>query len=304
MKAFMDDLLITGKQVDVMDHIENIILRHSKRGMQKLRPYLDAQYCRIAAQEIMAWKRGIVFLTTGFYVAGFPETDGPAGTVVVAEVLSKMGFKPIIVTESAYAKLFEIRGFEVVPIEVGDETAYCRQLIMRYHPVGMISIERCGINNKNDYQNMRGISIREHNAPADILFSIASEYSIKTVAVGDGGNEIGMGVVADIIEKELSLIPCKVPVDFLVIASVSNWGAYGIAAYLSIMVGQLLMPEYSWIASYIEETVAIGSVDGVTHEQVPHVDGFDESVEQEIVEALINEVQLNISAGTNKKASV
>ncbi len=154
----------------------------------------------------------------------------------------------------------------------------------------MISVERCGLNAEDDYANMRGISIREHNASTDTLFRLAAEYDIRTVGVGDGGNEIGMGNLSDVIQKELSLVPCVVKVDHLVIASVSNWGAYGLAAYLSILAGRHLMPSYAWAADYLKETVAIGSVDGITHERVTHVDGFDESVEQEILDALGDQI--------------
>ena len=269
-----------------MEHIEDIILRHSQRGMTKLRPHMKADYCRQAAEEIYSWKRGVVFLTTGFYVAGYPETDGPTGTAMLASVLRDMGFRPVIVTEPENAELFRIRDFEVAAAEVGVDVDFFRQMIFEYHPVGMISVERCGLNAENDYANMRGVSIREHNAPTDILFQIAHEYDIRTVGVGDGGNEIGMGNVADIIKQELSLVPCIVKVDYLVIASVSNWGAYGLAAYLSIMEGKHLMPAYAWAADYMKETVEIGSVDGITHERVTHVDGFEESVEQEIIGAL------------------
>ena len=269
-----------------MEHIEDIILRHSQRGMQKLRPHLPEDYCRQAAKEIASWKRGVVFLTTGFYVAGYPETDGPTGTAMLASVLRDMGFQPVIVTEPENAELFTIRDFEVATAEVGVDVDFFRQMIFEYPPVGMISVERCGLNAQDDYANMRGISIREHNAPTDILFQIAHEYDIRTVGVGDGGNEIGMGNFAKVIEKELSLVPCIVKVDYPVIASVSNWGAYGLAAYLSILEGKHLMPAYAWAADYMKETVEIGSVDGITHERVTHVDGFAESVEQEIIDAL------------------
>ena len=278
-----------------MEHIEDIILRHSQRGMTKLRPHMEADYCRQAAEEICSWKRGVVFLTTGFYVAGYPETDGPTGTAVLASVLRDMGFRPVIVTEPENAELFRIRDFEVAAAEVGVDVDFFRQMIFEYHPVGMISVERCGLNAQNDYANMRGISISEHNAPTDTLFQIAHEYDIRTVGVGDGGNEIGMGNVADIIEKELSLVPCIVKVDYLVIASVSNWGAYGLAAYLSIMEGKHLMPSYAWAAKYMEETVEIGSVDGITHERVTHVDGFEESVEQEIIDALGGKIDAELT---------
>lgn len=273
-----------------MERIEDIILRHSQRGMTKLRPHMEADYCRLAAKEIHSWKRGVIFLTTGFYVAGYPETDGPTGTAVLASVLRDMGFQPIIVTEPENAELFTIRDFEVIEAKVGVEADFFRQMILEWQPVGMISVERCGLNAQDDYANMRGVSIREHNAATDVLFQLAPEYGIHTVGVGDGGNEIGMGNVADVIEKELSLVPCVVKVDHLVIASVSNWGAYGLAAYLSILEGKHLMPSYAWAATYMKKTVEIGSVDGITHERVTHVDGFDESVEQEILDALADKI--------------
>ena len=273
-----------------MESIENIILRHSKRGMLKLKEHMDESYCELAAREIMSWEPGVIFLTTGFYVAGYPETDGPAGTVVLAKALKKLGWEPVIVTDSAYAVLFTIRNIAVVPVDVDFTRDDFRNIITRYRPVGMISVERCGINVRDDYENMRGESIREHNSPIDLLFELAPEYSIRTVAVGDGGNEIGMGCMADVIQKELSLVPCRVTVDRLVIASVSNWGAYGITAYLSILSGLPLLMSFSDIYSYISQTVEIGSVDGVTHERVPHVDGFGEDIEKEIVDALHAEV--------------
>ena len=278
-----------------MESIEDIILRHSKRGMLKLKDHMEESYCELAAREILSWEPGVIFLTTGFYVAGYPETDGPVGTVVLAKALKKLGWEPVIVTDSAYTVLFTIRNIAVVPVDVNTTEDEFRNIITRYRPVGMISVERCGINTRDDYENMRGKSIKEHNAPTDILFELAPEYSIRTVGVGDGGNEIGMGCMADVIQRELSLVPCRVTVDRLVIASVSNWGAYGITAYLSILSGLSLLMPYDDINSYLEQTVEIGSVDGVTHERVPHVDGFSEDIEKEIVDALHAEVRQRIS---------
>ena len=76
-----------------MGETESIILRHSGRGMNLLREYLPEDYCAEAAKEILSWPKGIVFLTTGFYVAGFAETDGPAGTIDPGDV---PGYKDIL----------------------------------------------------------------------------------------------------------------------------------------------------------------------------------------------------------------
>ena len=274
-----------------METIEDVILRHSQRGMLKLKEHMEDSYCEIAAREIMSWKPGVVLLTTGFYVAGYPETDGPAGTMVLATALKQLGFEPIIVTDRAFAVLFTIRNFGVVPVDVDFTEDDLRKIIDRYQPVGMVSIERCGINIEDDYANMRGKSIREFNAPIDKLFELAPEYSIPTIGVGDGGNEIGMGNMADVIKNELSLVPCRVKVDKLVIASVSNWGAYGLTAYLSVLIGRNVLLTHKEIHEYIFETVKIGSCDGITHELVPHVDGFGEDIEQEIVDALQDQIK-------------
>ena len=279
-----------------MEKIEDIINRHSQRGMEKLRAHLPADYCRQTAAKILDWERGTVFLTTGFYVASFPETDGPSGTTFVALALKKLGFNPIIVTDSAYAGLFTIRDIEVIGVAVADGEPLYRELLEKYKPVGLISIERCGLNINDDYANMRGISIKEHNAKVDYLFMLAPEFGIPSVGVGDGGNEIGMGVFAEVIQKELSLVPCKIKVDDMIIASVSNWGSYGLVAYLAILSGESVFPSYPEVRDYIRETVEVGSVDGVTHERVPHVDNFGEDVEQEIVEALESIVNISFES--------
>ena len=270
--------------------IEEIILRHSQRGMTELRKYTTDDYCHAAAREILSWSKGNIVLTTGFYVAGFAETDGPSGTMVMASVLHELGYHPVILTDKYCKNFFEPEDIEVVymPLDADDE--YCDEFLRKYNPVGMISFERCGINTKNDYANMREISIKDNTAPCDRVFELALGR-IPTIGVGDGGNEIGMGNMADIISQKLSLTPARVKVGNLVIASVSNWGAYGMAACLEELTKDKLFPSYQSIYEFICRTVAIGSVDGVTHERVAHVDGYDASVEKEIIEALIADIR-------------
>ena len=64
-----------------MGKVEGVILRHSQRGMTMLKAHLDEDYCAQAADALLALPKGTVILTTGFYVAGYAETDGPLGTV-------------------------------------------------------------------------------------------------------------------------------------------------------------------------------------------------------------------------------
>lgn len=268
-----------------METIEDIILRHSKRGMNILREYMDDGYCKAAAGDILSWSRGCVFLTTGFYVAGYAETDGPVGTLMLAEALKKLSYTPVIITDEYCRGFFEGRGIDIVYMDINADEEFCKKIISEYNPSGMISIERCGRNINNDYANMRGVSIKENTARTDLFFE-EGMGKIPSVGVGDGGNEIGMGNLSDIISERLSLVPCDVKVDRLVIATVSNWGAYGICAYLEQITGQKLLWSFEEVRGYIEDTVNIGSVDGVLKERVVSVDGFDMSIEKEIVDAL------------------
>lgn len=280
--------------------VEEIILQHSNRGMEKLQKYLPADYCERAARAVFEWQRGCVFLTTGFYVAGAPETDGPPGLMVLAKTLEELGFSVVVVTDIFCEGLFDDLE-SVVYVPIRPEAMYFDRLIRKYQPVGMISIERCGKNSRGDYANMRGISIAQYTASIDSLFELAARQNIPTVGIGDGGNEIGMGVLKQQIEEQLSLVPCVVPVDYLVIATVSNWGAYGLAACLAFctdegkhMAGHGFgrkrkspLPTETWLRKYLENIVEKGAVDGVLGKPMVSVDGFPADVEYQIFRELL-----------------
>ena len=161
-------------------------------------------------------------------------------------------------------------------------------ILGKYAPVCLISIERCGHNLQNDYANMRGISISDQTAPIDKMFELAAASSILTIGIGDGGNEIGMGNLKDIISEKLDLVPCTVPVDDLIIATTSNWGAYALVAYLALLSQYDLFPTYEKIADCLSRMVSLGCVDGVTKKPETSVDGFPPTIEKEIVEALLD----------------
>ena len=267
------------------ESIEGIILRHSKRGMTILQRELPEDYCRIAAREILSWKRGTVLLTTGFYVAGFAETDGPLGTVAVSKALKKLGFRPVIVTDRYCEGYFEAEGIEPEYMDLNAEDSAAFEILNRYSPVGLLSIERCGRDRNGVYANMRGVDISGNTAPCDALF-LAARGRIPMIGVGDGGNEIGMGRVADTVRNRLSLTPSEIGADILVIATVSNWGAYGIVAALSELTGLALLPSFAEAEAFLRMTVEKGSVDGISHEHTPCVDGFGMDTEKEILDAL------------------
>ena len=267
------------------EKIEDIVLRHSGRGMDVLRKAMKDDYAANAAKMILSWDKGNIFLTTGFYVEGFAETDGPPGTVFLALALKKLGFTPIIITDKYADSFFNLKEIKTISMPLDEEEEWCRKILDEYKPVGLISIERCGKNIESKYANMRGVCINEFTSKIDMLFELAYG-NIPTIGVGDGGNEIGMGNEASVIYDKLSLSPCIVKVSQLVIATVSNWGAYAIVAYLEKFSGQNVYMTFDDVYNYISKIVEAGSVDGVLKKHVVSVDGFDMTVEREIVEAL------------------
>lgn len=293
-RAFTKNPAQPDPQRTTITCIEDAILQHSHRGMTKLANFMPVDFCHEAAREILSWERGTVFLTTGFFVNGFPETDGPAGTMVVARALQLLGFSPVIVAEPFARAYFADLDIAVLSVQkTYDEQRY-RDLIESFNPVGLISIERCGRNADGDYLNMRGRSVGDLTSSVDDLFLMA-QGQIPTIGIGDGGNEIGMGELLDAIEATLEIDPCVVPVDKLVLASVSNWGAYGLAGCLEELTGKQLLPAWEQVKEFIDYTVSLGSVDGVSGENVSTVDGYDIEVSRAVYGSIIAQANAHAS---------
>ena len=265
---------------------EEVTLRYSKRGMTLLKEYLQKDYCKRAAEKLIQAPKGNVLITTGFYVAGYAETDGPIGTLAVAKALEGLGYHGIVITDKYCEGFFELKNISVEYVAIDADQSVYEEILEKYRPVYMISIERCGHNLENEYANMRGDSITGQAACIDTLFELAAEKKIPTIGVGDGGNEIGMGNVRQVILEKLELNPCVVTVDDLIIATTSNWGAYALAAYMAKLSGRPVFITYEEIEEYMAQIVALGCVDGVTKQKKMGTDGFSMEIEKEIITSL------------------
>jgi hypothetical protein len=132
---------------------------------------------------------------------------------------------------------------------------------------------------------MRGLDISSVTAPTHLLFEsvVKSHPEVRTIGVGDGGNELGMGsfpwatLVEAIARGPALLVACRIPADHTIVAGVSNWGAYALA----LAVGRLreAPSAASWTAAdegRLIETIVrdTGAVDGVTKRNAATVDGL------------------------------
>ena len=264
--------------------IEDIILDNDNRDVSALRPFLPADYCQEAARWILARRASAekpVIITTGFYILSSqaPETDGPPGAIALGRALDTLGFKVFYVTDRYCLSFLDIGGEErgeIIEFPIADHAQsaqFAKKLLSEIKPAMVMSVERCGFTENRRYLNMRGKDISEFTAKVDYLFP-ATE---NTLGVGDGGNEIGMGnVVAQVkMTPNLPDDPAVTPVNQLIIASVSNWGAYGLVAALSLLYKQDLVPSAEWEKDLIQILNSKGAVDGITGEKTGGVDAFD-----------------------------
>ena len=271
--------------------IEDIILANDRRGISALRPHLPPRFCQEAAQFILD-RPGPAFIITGFYIlaAGKPETDGPPGAVAIGQALQALR-RPVWYITDRYAvsllKPQEKRGARVVefPIAGVEESRQeATRLLQWGNPSVLIAIERPGLTKAGQYKNMRGLDITQYTARVDHLFLAHN----ATVGIGDGGNEVGMGVLYNEVLKVPSLVkdPTATRVSRLVIASVSNWGGYGLVAALSRLVKRDLLPQEKEHGDLIRWMVDQGAVDGISARQEPAVDGFPLEEELAVIRRL------------------
>jgi D-glutamate cyclase len=233
-----------------------------------------------------------VGLITGFYVPlGSPpaaETDGPVGAALLAKGFSEVGIPCRLATDepcrSACAAALAGAGAAGVPVDATDIAA----TIAAWRRTGIthaISIERCGRSADGTPRNMRGLDISSYTAPLDELFT-AGPW--ETIAIGDGGNEIGMGALPrELIAQHVDhgeTIACVTPARHLIVAGVSNWGAYGLLGALAALRSDwrerlLVCLDEKLDQAVLEATVNNGpAVDGVSRLRSMTVDNLDINV--------------------------
>ena len=244
-----------------------------------------------------------VMILTGFVIraAGVGETDGPLGALSLANALEKAGKKVMLITDRFSDQLLiagkEILGLEaeVVTVPYDNSADFCYQIYSMFQPDHFLAIERPGKAANGHFHSMRAEQLTDIIPDTDVLMIEAQKNGIRTTAIGDGGNELGMGKAKDRIIKHINYgetIAAEVAADNLLLTGVSNWGGHGIAAGLSLRVGQFLMYSAETEVKLLEAIVKKGAVDGCTREQVSTVDGL--SLEKNI--SIIKEMNEIVAA--------
>lgn len=264
----------------------------------------------------------IVFIVTGamdpVYLP-FGETDGPPGAVSMAAALGAcLGAVPVLLTEAAcvdnLAHTANAAGLTLDVDKTGDARAaaplvlaldcddtagfQAKDYLDRYKPKVVIAIEKLGPNALGIAHTASGKPTAPNRARAEELIDAARDRGIVTIGIGDNGNEIGFGLIADAVRHykpygERCQCPCgggiatRVATDVLVPAGTSNWGAYGVVAALAALSGMLdIIHSPAQERQTIQACIDHGAADGSTGLRVGQVDGNTIEVQMAIVTIL------------------
>ena len=260
-----------------------------------------------AALNLLSAER--VILVTGFCIraAMIGETDGPSGTLAVAYALRQLGKEVVLVSDKFSDGLLEA-GAKVLgapysitvlsPVQEESDRAI-DELLASFAPTQVVAIERPGSAIDGHRYSMRGEILDELVPSADRLLSPAGERSYATIAVGDGGNELGMGHLRDSLMDRINLgelIFCDTEADHVIPAGISNWGAYALAASLAVLSGKPILIKPEDELAVLEAQVAVGAVDGCTRKNEVSVDGVPIADYLETVTAIYAGCQAHLAA--------
>lgn len=234
----------------------------------------------IAADKLRAAKS--VAIATGFFVpaAGTIESDGPPGAAFLAQALENIGKRVVILCPDSAAPAMRVCAkhlsisFTVYPLQMGTEVS--QGILDEIACDVFVGLEYPGQGKDGVCRNMRGIDISQYVPALDSVLNHAKTKGVYTIAIGDGGNELGVGSAGLRAASTLPgvSIASGSDADSVVCAGISNWGAYAIIAALSVMENESLLPTGNDEQLLLQELCGVGVVDGCTHKCEPTVDGM------------------------------
>ncbi|WP_380678728.1 glutamate cyclase domain-containing protein [Salinigranum sp. GCM10025319] len=264
-----------------------------------------------------------VLVLTGFLIPPtmVQETDGPLGAVSVARAVdAALGANPILACEPAALDICKATAtagelsvldrdtaansrrtvaVEEFPADRGAAEAYVDDLLDEVDPAAVVAVEKVAPNAEGVYHNMAGYDVSEETAKVDVLYDRLPD-DVLTVSVGDAGNEVGMGLVQDVVIDEIEYgaqcqcgcgggIASDIETDLLVPATVSNWGGHAIAACLSHLTETPVLHTPEVERRMLEQAAAAGSIDGIVGGTNAWCDGLPPDAHEALLR-LIHEV--------------
>jgi hypothetical protein len=257
-------------ELQLSEDIERLLVARNLRHMELARSALQPGYYLRGAMHLRDID-GTVIIGTGFPVSETFETDGPVGAMALYQALQALGAEPVIACGAplSHALAGTYRVLELTARDLAAARTEAATQLAALQPRAIVAIERPGLAADQRYYNMRGEDI---TARCTFFDPFVTQAECPTIAIGDGGNEIGMGNIAGAL-ADLAINNSVTGCDELLVADVSNWGAYGLIAFLGLWAQRDLLASISPIA-LLQYLSSHGSVDGVTRENTLTEDGL------------------------------
>ena len=268
-----------------------------------------------AAQTLVdAVKPGdLVYILTGFVLLPHkvPDMDGMVSSMLLARALVlAFDAKPIIVCPADCVQAVkncaavvglhiyeDIAAVRELPMSMGvvsftkdasHAAAAADALLAQGMPAAVVSIEAPGANDAGVYHNAGGMDVSALEAKTDALWAKLRELGVPSVAIGDLGNEIGMGKIADHIR---SFVPftahgecscgCKGGIlaqstaDSIITATCSDWGCYGLMAALAYLLRNIDILHTEEMEAEVMRAASRSGLIDMTGSLLPGIDGFN-----------------------------
>lgn len=217
-----------------------------------------------------------VAIVTGFPIkgTGSGETDGITGSLVLAETLAASHKSVVLISDAVNRPLLLAGLAPNMAIPVLSQQDFSAREWTGDRRV-MVFVERPGKAQDGSYYSMRGECLDTETEDFDELLLHAKGSGLKTLAIGDGGNELGLGAYRELIGKNVVLgekIAAREAADLVLVAGTSNWGAHGICAGLKSMRDP--EDEMEREKQRLQKIVEAGAIDGATKRREATVDGY------------------------------
>jgi len=248
------------------------------------------------------------------------ENDGPVGAAILARAVHwGLGATPVLVCEQHHVAPIlascEAAGVAIRPLDVATRThtggalvtaptrqeeidGWATSLLDSLRPTAIVAIERLGPNSKGIVHGATGLSGWDPLVDLAPLFSRAADAGVFSIGIGDAGNEIGFGRIIDDVKRIQPYggkcqcacgagMATVTATDVLVVAAVSNWGAYGIEANLAMLLGRSdFQHTVDEAADIIHRCLEAGGLEAMFCTQRFFVDGIAGEISVSLVQVL------------------
>ncbi|QGJ69664.1 Hypothetical protein PBC10988_13460 [Planctomycetales bacterium 10988] len=288
-------------------------------GNPTIQAWLKKQNGLQRAAERLADSPTGLGIVTGFCITSVNppicETDGPSGALVLGYLCEQLKIPYAFVTDCFAKGVMQVGcdwlglqplGVFSCPIERSEGEKWLQDFLTQspYSSWDWLAIERAGPSHQsasingfqhdtpeedwNQPHSMRGNILTDWTAPLHLLFESQSIQNKRmTIGIADGGNEIGCGLLpweglCEALTPELAAkIACRISTEALILAGVSNWGGFALAAATCHLRDEKHLLK-DWTPSFEQELIEAlvkqgGAVDAGRRSRTANVDGLSQA---------------------------